>query len=118
MGPWLVEARDRDELDTWLGDDPPVPYRPKLMIVRGDGPLVRELLPNVLDAAKLLAERVVVWVKQPEMLTDDERRRMFRDDDAIVGAVLSVDKKVTGWLYRDQIEVDDAAYAFSTADGS
>ena len=115
MGPWLVDARNREELDMWLEGLAPVPYRPVVMVVRGDDPAVRELLPNVLDAAKLSPERVVVWVKDPALLSDEERGRMFRDDEAIVGAVLSAEREVTGWLYRDHSEVDDAAFAFTAA---
>lgn len=118
MGPWLVDTRNRAELDMWLDGAAPVPYRPVIMIVRGDDQPVRELLPNVLDAAKQSPTRVVLWVKDPALLTDDERSRMFRDDDAILGAVLSAEREVKGWLYRDHTEVDDAAFTFAAADPS
>jgi hypothetical protein len=60
MGPWLIDVRTREEFDTWLGDDPPKAHRPVVMVVRGDSTLVREFLPNALDAAKLDERRLVV----------------------------------------------------------
>jgi hypothetical protein len=117
MGPWLIDVRTREEFDTWLGDSPPVPYRPVVMVVRGDSTLVREFLPNALDAAKLDERRLVVWIKDPEMLTIGEVREFFLSDDSILATVLSQDHHVKGWVYRDRIEMDDAAFAFHQAGG-
>ena len=117
MGPWLVDARNREELDMWLEGLAPVPYRPVVMVVRGDDTLVREYLPNALDAAKLDERRVVLWVKDESLLEDDDLRDLFQSNDAIVAAVLSEDHRVTSWVYRDQTEVDDADFAFATAQG-
>lgn len=116
MGPWLVDVTQRSELDPWLADDPPTPYRPVVMLVRGDSATVRELLPNALDAAKLDPHRVVVWVKTPEILSEEERRTLFLGDDAIIATVLSEDHKVAGWVYRRAIDVDDAVFAFERAE--
>ena len=116
MGPWLVDVRTREELESWLGDDPPTTYRPVVMVVRGDSEVIREFLPNALDAAKLDHQRVVVWVKDVMVLTEQQQRELFLDDDSILAAVLSEDHDVGGWVYRDHLDVDDAAFAFSNAE--
>jgi len=117
MGPWLIDVHNREELEPWIGDRPPTPYRPVVMLVRGDGELVREFLPNALDAAKLDGRRVVAWIKDPGVLTEQEVEKVFLSDDQILAAVLSIDHDVRGWVYRDRIEVDDAAFAFAKAEG-
>jgi hypothetical protein len=117
MGPWLIDVQSSDEIDTWLGENPPTPYRPVVMLVREDGEAVREFLPNALDAAKLDDRRIVVWVKDLDLLNDDEIRAFFLSDDTIVAAVLSEDRQVKGWVYSDRIDVDDAAFAFNQAEG-
>ena len=117
MGPWLIDVRTRDELETWLGDDPPTTARPVVMIVRGDSPEVREFLPNALDAAKHNDGRVVVWIKDFELLTIDNVREFFLSDDSILAAVLSEDRRVKGWVYRDRTGVDDADFAYHQAGG-
>jgi len=116
MGPWLIDARTRDEFDIWLGDRSPLQRRPVVMVIRGDSPAVRELLPNALDAAKLVEGRLVVWVKDPGLLTNDEAQRFFSSDHSIVAAVLSADRRVESWVYRDRLDVDDAAFAFAKAE--
>ena len=116
MGPWLIDVQNRDELDPWLGDEPPTPYRPVVMVVRGDEQLVREFLPNALDAAKLDRRRVVAWVKDVDLLTEEELETVFLSDHEILAAVLSEDHEVKGWVYRDRIEVGDAAFAFRRAE--
>ncbi len=116
MGPWLVDVRSSDELEQWLGDHPPTPYRPVVMVVQGDSATVREFLPNALDAAKLDDHRVVVWVKDIDMLSLDEVRAFFQADDSILAAVLSVDREVKAWVYRDQLDEDDAVFAFRSAE--
>jgi hypothetical protein len=117
MGPWLIDVRTRDEFDTWLGDAPPTPVPPVVMIVQGDSPEVREFLPNALDAAKRDDRRVVVWVKDRELLSLDEVREFFLSDDSILAAVLSEDHQVRGWVYRDRTGVDDADFAYHQAGG-
>jgi hypothetical protein len=117
MGPWLIDVRTRDEFETWLGDDPPTHARPLVMIVRGDSPEVREFLPNALDAAKRDDRRVVVWVKDLELLSLDEVREFFLSDDSILAAALSKDHQVRGWVYRDRTDVDDADFAYHQAGG-
>jgi hypothetical protein len=117
MGPWLIDVQYREELEPWLGDDPPTDYRPVVMLVRGDGELVREFIPNALDAAKLDGRRVVTWIKQGDMFTEKELDVYFLSDDQILAAVLSEDHDVKGWVYRDRIGVDDAAFAFAKAQG-
>jgi hypothetical protein len=115
MGPWLVNVSERSELDPWLDGTAPVRYEPIVMVVRGDDALIREFLPNALDAAKLDPPRVVAWVKDPSMLTEDERTAFYRDDDSIIAAVLAADHTVAAWVYADRIDVDDADFAFSNA---
>jgi hypothetical protein len=115
MGPWLVDVRTRDELDRWLGGNPPTTYKPVLMVVRGDGPTVREFLPNALDAAKLDDRRVVVWIKDLAMLRPSEMTDLFGDDGEVLGAVLNGDGSVAACVYPDRLEVGDADFAFSTA---
>lgn len=116
MGPWLVEVQSRGDLDVWLGDEPPTSYRPVVMVVRGDGELVREFLPNALDAAKLEDRRVVVWVRDEGMLTAEELEDMFKADPEILAVALSIDHRVGGWVYRAGIDVDDASFAFRQAE--
>ena len=115
MGPWLVKIDSREELDTWLGERPPVAYRPLLMVIRGDGPLIRELLPNALDAAKLQEERIVLWVRERELAEDAAVAGLFGEDDEVVAVVLGEDRRVVGRVYRNHMDVDDAAFAFAAA---
>jgi hypothetical protein len=115
MGPWLVDVRTRDEFESWIGDDPPTPYRPIVMVVRGDSPVIREFLPNALDAAKLHEERLVVWLKDMSLLSGQEASRLFGDDDEALAAVLSATRTPTALIHQDRIEVEDADFAFSTA---
>jgi hypothetical protein len=115
MGPWLVDVNERSELDPWLDGTAPVRYQPIVMVVRGNDVLIREFLPNALDAAKLDPPRVVVWVKDPATLTDDETQAFFRHDDDIIAAVLDADHTVAAWVYADRTDVDDADFAFSNA---
>jgi hypothetical protein len=51
------------------------------------------------------------------MLTIDEVSEFFLSDDSILAAVLSQDHHVRGWVYRDRIDTDDAAFAFHQAGG-
>jgi hypothetical protein len=111
----MVEIHDRAELDLWLGEHPPVTYTPVLMLVRGDSTRIRELLPNVLDAAKLDEHRVVLWVRDQNHLDDDELQTLFLGDEEVVAAVLGPGGEPASWLYADHIDVEDAVYAFDAA---
>jgi len=118
MGPWLVDIVDRGELDPWLGGNPPIDYTPVVMLVRGDTQGMREFLPNALDAAKRDPRRVVVWIKDETMLTDEDRQDLFLGDDRVVAAVLGPDHATAAWVYDDQLGVDDAAFAFERTSGT
>lgn len=118
MGPWLVDVAQRSDLDPWLEGTAPVPYRPVVLLVRGDDDVIRELLPNALDAAKQDPHRVVVWVKAPALLEVDEVAAFFRSDASIVAAALSPDHRARAWMTRDRIGVVDAAFAFSRAESA
>jgi hypothetical protein len=117
MGPWLVDVRTRDEVDRWLGDNPPTTYQPVLMVVRGDSAIVREFLPNALDAAKLDDRRVVVWIKDLSLLRGPEARDLFGGDATALAAVLNRDRTVATRVHSDRMDVGDADFAFSTARG-
>jgi len=115
MGPWLVDVRTRQEFETWMGDNPPTPYMPVVMVVRGDSPLIREFIPNALDAAKLDEQRLVVWVKHESMFTEQEIAELFGGDNEALAAVLSESRRATATIHADRTEVEDADFAFSTA---
>lgn len=115
MGPWLVDIRTKDEFATWMGFQPPVPHRPVVMLVRGDSPVIREFIPNALDAAKLDERRVVVWVKDVSLLPPHGGTDLFDGDEDALAAVLSEDRRVTTLVHPDRVEVEDADFAFSTA---
>jgi hypothetical protein len=117
MGPWLVDVETRDELERWLSSSPPPTYRPVLMVVRGDSAVIREFLPNALDAAKLDDQRLVVWIKDLSLLRQQERSDLFGDDDTVVAAVLDDGGAVAAWVHADRLQVTDADFAFSAARG-
>jgi hypothetical protein len=85
------------------------------MVVRGDSGEVREFLPNALDAAKTDARRVVVWVRDQTLLSEQETEELFQGDEAILATVLGSERVVKAWVYRDQLQVADADYAFGLA---
>lgn len=116
MGPWLIEAHDRSELEPWLAGGPPARAGSSVMLVRGDGPVVRVFLPNALDAAKQSERRVVVWTKDPALLDDRPLDEAFNDGSSVVAVVLAADGSVGGWVTGDRIGVDDAAFAFRQAE--
>jgi hypothetical protein len=76
---------------------------------------VREFLPNALDAAKREEGRLVVWVQDPAVMTLDRVEDLFRDDDEILAAVVTANRRIAGWVFRDRIGVDDAEFAFRQA---
>ncbi len=117
MGPWLVDLRTRDEYDRWFGESPPTPYRPVYMVVRGDSDVIREFIPNALDAAKMDEHRIVAWLKDPALLTEDEASELFGADSEALAVVLSADRQVASFVYGDRLEVVDAAFAFEMAEG-
>jgi hypothetical protein len=116
MGPWLVEVTEVAAIEPWLehsmGDRP----RGSAMIVRGDDALVREFLPNALDAAKLEPGRVVLWIKNPSLLGEGLQRRIFGRGQSAVAAVITIDGNIGGWVSRDRIGVEDAAFAYAEAE--
>jgi len=117
MGPWLVDVQSKEGIEEWLSGNPPTPYRPVVMVVRGDSDLIREFLPNALDAAKLDEQRVVVWVKDPSVLDDERIWGLFADDHDAVASVLNEDRELAARVYSGRIEVSDAAFAFDIAQG-
>jgi hypothetical protein len=118
MGPWLVDVEDRSTLEVWLAGGPAEHEGATVMMVRGDGPEVRSFIPNALDAAKEGERRVVVWVKDPALLHDEEMTHLFGTSDPALAAVLGVDGGVGGWVTKDRLRVEDAAFAFAGAEGS
>ena len=118
MGPWLVDVEDRPALEVWLAGGPPEHDDSTVMLICGDGPEVRRFIPNALDAAKEGKRRVVVWCKDPALLHDEEMTHLFGQDDPALAAVLGTDGGVGGWVTRDRLEVEDAAFAFAQAEDS
>jgi hypothetical protein len=116
MGPWLVEAHSRADLESWLQGGPPEFTGSTIMIVRGDGPDVRAFLPNAMDAAKLDESRIVVWLKNTDLLEGPERKHLFDDSDAVLAVVLTGPGQVGGWMTRDRLRVEDAEFAFAEAE--
>jgi hypothetical protein len=116
VGPWLIEIREPSELEPWLEGGPPGRSGSTVMLVRGDGPPVREFLPNALDAAKESAGRVVVWVRDPAQLAGGPGGEAFAKSDDILAVVLAADGSVGGWVTGDRIGVGDAAFAFENAE--
>jgi hypothetical protein len=116
VGPWLIEVHDRSELEPWLAGGPPARATSSVMLVRGDGPVVRVFLPNALDAAKQSERRVVVWTKDPTLLDDGPISEAFNDGSSVVAVVLGADGSVGAWVNGDRIGVDDAAFAFRQAE--
>lgn len=114
MGPWLVEIGTREELVPWLGSAPPRPDKAVRLVVRGDGPAVRELIPNALDAAKLDPVRVVLWVREASLFTGEEATALFSFDQEVLGAVIS-GSRTTAWVRRDRVDVASLEFAFATA---
>ncbi len=116
MGPWLVEVKTPEELEPWLDGGPPERPHSTVMVVRGDGPMVRAFLPNALDAAKVDAKRVVVWLKNTGALDAENTTRVFGDGDWCLAAALGGDGNTAAWVSRDRVEVEDAAFAFAEAE--
>jgi len=115
MSPWLVEVISHEELVSWMGQESPDPDKPVRMIVRGDGPVIRELLPNVLDAAKVDPRRIVIWVRDPNLLMASENAALFSSSAEILGVVIH-EGRACGWVYQGACRVEDALFAFAGAD--
>lgn len=116
MGPWLIEVSDRTDLDAWLHGGPSEFGGSTIMIVRGDDADIRVFLPNALDAAKSDEGRVVVWVKDPGLFENDEKKHLFGDDASVIAAVSSEPGRVGGWITRDRLRVEDAEFAYTGAE--
>jgi hypothetical protein len=116
MGPWLVEVNDRPGLEDWLAGGPDNNGPSVVMLVRGDSDGVRGLLPNALDAAKLDPRRVVVWVRKEDLFTEQEKVELFAGGEETLAAVLSTPRTAGGWMTRDRLGVEDAAFAFAQAE--
>lgn len=115
MGPWLIDFDERGELEKWLADPN---GRPSAMLIRGDSSRVREMLPNALDAAKLDPGRVVLWVKEAELLAELPCAEPFRSDADVNAVVLDRERRPRAWVYDDQIAVSDFAFAYDQAEGT
>lgn len=116
MGPWLVDVTDRSEFESCLAGGASVPANASVMVVRGDEALIRLFIPNALDAAKLDPRRVVVWVKDQGLFSDSEQREFFGEGDSVVAAVIGGKGSAGGWVTRDRVQVEDAAFAFDEAE--
>ena len=116
MGPWLIDVSERSEMEAWLHGGPPEFHGSAIMIVRGDDSDIRVFLPNALDAAKLDEGRVVVWVKDTDLLADHESDFLFGDEPAVIAAVVGEPGHVGGWITRDRLRVEDAEFAFVGAE--
>ena len=116
MGPWLVNVTGRADLDMWLHGGPPDFRGTTIMIVRGDDSDIRAFLPNALDAAKIDEGRVVVWIKDPALFEEDEKKYLFGDDFSVIAAVLPGPGQVGRWITRDRLRLEDARFAFSGAE--
>ena len=116
MGPWLVDVTNRADLEPWLAGEGTDRADASVMVVRGDEPLIRLFIPNALDAAKLDPRRLVVWVKDEGLLSEAERGGFFGEDDSVVAVVISGKGTAGGWVTRDRLQVEDAAFAFEQAE--
>jgi hypothetical protein len=86
------------------------------MLVCGDDDDVRRFLPNALDAAKQSEKRVVVWVKDPSLMSEEERAELFRGGEGVVASVIGSGGRAGGWITRDRLRVEDAVFAFAEAE--
>ena len=116
MGPWLIEVKTPSELAPWLDGGPPDRPASTVMLVRGDGPLVREFLPNALDAAKVDERRAVVWIRNPAVLDSGRAGKFFGKGEWCLAVVLGADGGTAAWVTSDRTSVEDAAFAFAEAE--
>jgi hypothetical protein len=116
VGPWLIEVKSPAELAPWLAGGPPDRRASTVMLVRGDGPVVRVFLPNALDAAKIEGQRVVVWIRDPRVLDPGRGAEIFGEGNWCLAAVLGADGRTAAWVTSDRIGVEDAAFAFGEAE--
>lgn len=115
MGPWLIEVTRRDDLLKWLASESPNPSKRIRMILRGDSPGLRILIPNAMDAAKKSPGRVVVWIRDESLLTDSEKAAFFDGGPEIVGVVIA-GASVRSWVYDWMSSVDQTTKAFEEAE--
>lgn len=85
-------------------------------MVRGDSPMIRGFLPNALDAAKVDERRVVVWIKQSDLLEKSRALSLFGEGRSALAAVLSPDGRVACQMTDDRTRVEDAEFAFAEAE--
>ena len=116
MGPWLIDVMESAEIEPWLAGGPPEHDGSTVMLVCGDGPEARCFIPNALDAAKEGGRRVVVWFRDPALLHDEEKKHIFGTGEPALAAVLGIHGGVGGWVTRDRLRVEDAAFAFAGAE--
>ena len=116
MGPWLIEIRDPTELEPWLEGGPPERSESVGMLARGDDELMREFLPNALDAAKKDRRRVVLWLRDPSLLGGGAVADTFASDSSMIAVTLASDGSVGGWVTAERIGVEDADFAFAQAE--
>jgi len=115
MVPWLIELTQRDDLLQWLASESPDPEKSIRMILRGDSPRMRTFIPEALEAAKKASERIVLWIRDENLLTDSEKATFFDGGPEIVGVVVS-GGAVRSWLYEQSLSMNQAVQAFKDAD--
>ena len=115
MAPWLIELTRRDDLLLWLASESPDPEKSIRMILRGDSPRMRVFIPEALDAAKKAPGRIVLWIRDENLLTDSEKATFFDGGPEIVGVVVS-GGSVRSWLYEQSLSLNQALQAFNEAE--
>jgi hypothetical protein len=116
VGPWLIEIRQKTELEPWLAGGPPDRADSIVMLAGGDDETIREFLPNALDAAKKDRGRVVVWLRNPSLLAEGPIAEAFASNGSILAVTLAADGTLAGWVTDDRIGVEDADFAFAQAE--
>ncbi len=116
MGPWLVDVTDSAEIEPWLAGGPPHRARSVVMVVRGDSPLIRGFIPNALDAAKVDERRVVVWIKERDLLEESRAQALFGDGTTTLAVVLDPEGRVACHVEDERTRVEDAEFAFAEAE--
>ncbi len=115
MGPWLIELTQREDLSSWLAPESPDPEKTIRMILRGDSPEMRSFIPRALDAAKEASDRIVIWVRNDQLLTEPEKAAFFDGGPDISGVVVS-GTSIRCWIYSDGLDFEHAVTAFREAE--